>query len=208
MPKMNSRFAIGLGPLAALAAASVAFAQPAAAPSGPKFIRGAVTSVAADQLVVKARDGKSFAITLAKGWTVQVTKAITAADIKPGSFIGTAEMPQADGTGRSLEVHVFPPGVKMGEGHYNWDLKRGSMMTNGTVGKVKAGAKGRELDVSYPSGERHIMVPNNATIVQIVPATRDLLKPGVKVFVVALPTPAGLVSNGVAMGENGGSPPM
>lgn len=208
MPKIKLRPAIGFGPIAALAAVSVAFAQPAAAPSGPKFIRGAVTSVAADQLVVKARDGKIFAITLAKGWTVQVTKAITAADIKPGSFIGTAEMPQANSTGRSLEVHVFPPGVKMGEGHYNWDLKQGSMMTNGTVGKVVAGAKGRELDVSYAAGERHITVPNNAPIVQIVPATRDLLKPGVKVFVVALPTPNGLVSNGVAIGENGKPPPM
>ena len=150
MPKMNSHSAIGLCPLAALAAASVAFAQPASAPSGPKFIRGAVTSVAADQLVVKARDGKSFAITLAKGWTVQVTKAITAADIKPGSFIGTAEMPQADGTGRSLEVHVFPPGVKMGEGHYNWDLKRGSMMTNGTVGKVKDRRQGTRTRRQLP----------------------------------------------------------
>ena len=74
---------------------------------------------------------------------------------------------------------MFPPGVKAGEGHYGWDLRKGSMMTNGTVGKVTAGAKGRELDVTYPNGERKIIVPSG-----------------------------GLASNGIAIGENGAKPPM
>jgi hypothetical protein len=118
-------------------------------------------------------------------------------------------MPQADGTGRSLEVHVFPPGVKMGEGHYGWDLKKGSMMTNGTVGKVVAGAHGQELDVSYSTGVRHIVVPPNTPIVQITPGDRAMVKPGVKVFLISIKTPAGaLVTNGVAIGEPGKAPPM
>jgi hypothetical protein len=191
-----------------VAAASVAVAQPAPPPAGPQILRGAVTAVAADHLTLKTRDGKTVDVGLTKDWTVQVTKPITAADIQAGSFIGTSEMPQADGNGRSLEVHVFPPGVKMGEGHYGWDLKKGSMMTNGTVGKVTAGAKGRELDVSYSTGVRHIVVPAKAPIVQIVPGDRGLIQPGAKVFVVALPTPKGLIANGVAVGEKGKAPPM
>jgi len=153
-------------------------------------------------------DGKPQVIGLAPGWTVAVMKPITADAIQAGSFIGTAEMPQANGTGRSLEVHVFPPGVKMGEGHYGWDLKKGSMMTNGTVGKVVANADGRSFDVSYSTGVRHIVVPPKTPIVQIVPGDRAMIKPGVKVFIAAAQTPNGLVSNGVAVGEHGKSPPM
>ncbi len=97
----------------------------------------------------------------------------------------------------------------MGEGHYGWDLKKGSMMTNGTVGKVVTGAKGQELDVSYSTGTRHIVVPKKAPIVQIVPGERGLIQTGVKVFVIAIPTAAGaLISNGVSVGENGKAPPM
>lgn len=85
---------------------------------------------------------------------------------RPGSFIGTA-MPKKDGTGKSLEVHVFPPGVKMGKGHYGWDLKKGSMMTNGTVGQVVAKKGSRHWEVSYSYGKRKITVPANVPIVQI-----------------------------------------
>ena len=189
-----------------LVSATVAVAQ--TEPPARQIVRGAVTVVGADKLTLKTREGKVVDVSLTKDWTVQVTKAITAADIQAGSFIGTTEMPQADGNGRSLEVHVFPPGVKVGEGHYGWDLKKGSMMTNGTVGKVAAGAKGRELDVTYSTGTRHIVVPPKAPIVQIGPGERGLIQPGVKVFLIALSTPNGLVANGVAVGEKGKAPPM
>jgi hypothetical protein len=129
--------------------------------------------------------------------------------IQPGSFIGTAEMPQKDGTGRSLEVHVFPPGVKAGEGHYDWDLKKGSKMTNGTVGKVTGSGKGRQLQVSYPNGERQITVPPNVPVVQITPGERVLAKPGTPAFLIVVKGPGGtLSSNGIAVGENGAVPPM
>jgi hypothetical protein len=196
---------------ALLIGAAVAAAQPspAQAATPPTIVRGAVTAVAPGSLSVKSREGKALTIALAPDWNVQVTRAVTVAAIQPGSFIGTAEMPQADGAGRSLEVHVFPPGVKMGEGHYGWDLKKGSMMTNGTVGKVVAGARGQEIDVSYSTGVRHIVVPPSAPIVQITPGDRSLVKPGARVFLIAITTPSGaLATNGVAVGEGGKAPPM
>ena len=190
-----------------LVSASVAAAQ-TAGPAAPQVLRGTVTVKGNDKVTIKTREGKLQDVTFTKDWTVQVTKPISASEIQAGSFIGTSEMPQADGSGRSLEVHVFPPGVKMGEGHYGWDLKKGSMMTNGTVGKVVAGAKGRELDVSYSTGTRHIVVPPKAPIVQFVPGERGLIQPGVKVFLVTFATPTGLIATRVAVGENGKAPPM
>ena len=109
-----------------------------APPAQVEFIRGRITSITAEQVQVKTTAGKIETVNLAPKWTVQVTKPISVSEIKTGSFIGTAEMPQKDGTGRSLEVHVFPAGVKAGEGHYSWGLKKGSMMTNGTVGTIRA----------------------------------------------------------------------
>jgi hypothetical protein len=197
---------LALSIAAALAAAAPALAQPA--PPAPQFVRGTITAVSPASINVTSREGQKLTIGLTKDWTVSVTKAVTAAEILPGSFIGTAEMPQANGSGRSLEVHVFPPGVKLGEGHYGWDLKKGSMMTNGTVGKVVASKAGSAFDVSYSTGVRHIVVPPKTPIVQIVPSDRALIKPGVKVFMAAIPTAGGLIANSVAIGENGKAPPM
>ena len=199
-----------LAALAALAIATAAQAQPpAAAPPAPTVVRGTVTAMTPTQLTLKTDKGPET-VNLAPSWNVAVMKAVAIDAIQPGSFIGTTEMPSKDGsTGKSLEVHVFPPGVKMGAGHYGWDLKPGSMMTNGDVAKVVSGKKGsRELDVSYPNGQRHIPVPANVPVVQITPGTREMLKVGMPVFMVVGKTPNGLVAGSVSIGENGAKPPM
>ena len=82
-----------------------------------------------------------------------MAKPVALDAIAPGSFIGTTEVEKADGTGTSLEVHVFPAGVKQGEGHYAWDLRPGSMMTNGTVDTAVTGVEGRTVTVSYAGGD-------------------------------------------------------
>jgi hypothetical protein len=182
----------------------------AAAQGARQIVRGVVSAVTPSSLTVTARDGKTVTVGLAPNWMVAVMTPIHADAIQPGSFIGTTEMPQADGSGLSLEVHVFPPGVKMGEGHYPWDLQPGAMMTNGTVGKVVAVGAGRALDVTYPSGTRHVVVPAGAPIVQITPGgAQSLIQPGVSVFLVAATGPdGGLVTNSVSTGVGGAAPPM
>ena len=192
-----------------LTLAVTTLATSAQAQIAPTLVRGVVTAMAPNSLTVKAKGGKVQTVALTDTWTVSIMKPIGADAIQPGSFIGTAEMPQADGVGRSLEVHIFPPGVKMGEGHYNWDLKPGSMMTNGTVGKVVASRDGRQLDVTYPNGVRHLVVPPRVPIVQITPGARTDIKPGVSVFMVAFPSAkGGLISNAVSTGVKGKAPSM
>ena len=194
----------------AVAATLVAGAAYAQAPAVPSVVRGVVTAMDAASITVKGDRGAVQKVGLTPNWSVAVMKPVTLDAIKPGSFIGTAEMPKKDGTGRSLEVHVFPPGVKMGEGHYGWDLKKGSMMTNGTVGTVVAGKKGsRQLEVSYSYGKRMITVPANVPIVQIAGGTRAQVKPGVPVFMVVQKAAGGqLMAGSVSIGENGAKPAM
>jgi hypothetical protein len=202
---MTWKTALAAGALA-LAAGTAQAQQPAA----PTVVRGTVASLAGTAMTVKPAKGPAQAVTLTPNWSVAVMKPVAPDAIKPGSFIGTAEMPQKDGTGRSLEVHVFPPGVKMGEGHYGWDLKPKSMMTNGTVGTVMSGKKGsRQLEVNYSYGKRTITVPANVPIVQIAPGTRDMVKVGTPVFMVVQKAPNGaLMAGSVSVGEGGKAPPM
>jgi hypothetical protein len=193
----------------ALAAASLALPALAQTPPPPERVRGQVTSITADTLTLKARDGKTETISLSPSWGVTLVTPVSVDAIQPGSFIGTTEVEKADGTGRSLEVHVFPPGVKMGEGHYDWDLKPNSKMTNGTVGKVTAGHKGQELDISYPTGARHVVVPKKVPVVQMGPGDRTMIKAGAKVFIIAgKKADGGLITNMVVTGVNGAAPPM
>lgn len=198
--------ALALGALLTVAPA-VALAQ---APAAPVVVRGIVTAVSDAGLAISTDKGP-VQVALAPTWMVSVMKPVAIDAIQSGSFIGTAEMPNKDGSsGTSMEVHVFPPGVKMGEGHYAWDLKAGSMMTNGTVGTVVAGKAGsRELDVSFPSGKRHITVPADVPVVQITGGAREAVKVGTPVFLLAQRGPSGsLVAGAVSVGENGAKPPM
>jgi hypothetical protein len=194
----------------ALSATAVLAQTPApATPPAPTVVRGTVAAMTDSQLTIKTDKGPQV-VGLTPSWSVAVMKPVAIDAIQAGSFIGTSEMPNKDGSaGTSLEVHVFPPGVKMGEGHYGWDLKPGSMMTNGTVGTVVNGKKGsRELDVSYSYGQRHITVPANVPVVQIGPGKREMVKVGTPVFMVVQKTPTGMMAGSVSVGENGAKPPM
>jgi hypothetical protein len=197
--------ALALSAALALVATTVA----AQAPPAPTVVRGKVLTATETTLKVDTPSGPQI-VQLTPTWTVTVVKRVSMDAIQPGSFIGTAEMPNPDGTGKSLEVHVFPPGVKMGEGHYGWDLKPGSMMTNGTVGTVVKGKRGsRELDVNYSYGTRHITVPSNVPIVQFTGGSHAQVKSGIPVFmVVQRGKNGGLVAGSVVIGENGAKPPM
>jgi hypothetical protein len=194
--------------LAAVLAAAIAL--PALAAAATVNIRGQVQSLDGDTVVVAPKTGAPVTIKLAPNWLAVVVKPIGVDAIQPGSFIGTTEVDRPDGSGQSLEVHVFPPHVKMGEGHYPWDLQPHSMMTNGTVGTVTAGANGRELDVAFPTGTRHIVVPPGVPIVLMTFAPdHSMVKPGVGVFIIGAPQADGTyTASAITVGDNGAAPPM
>jgi hypothetical protein len=173
-------------------------------------IRGDVVSVEGPKLQVRTRTGELASITLADEYKVSAVVKTTAAAIVPGSYVGTASMPQPDGSGRALEVLVFPEsGRGSGEGHYAWDLKPGSMMTNATVENVVSADNGRRITLRYKEGQKTIDVPPDAPIVTFEPGSREMLRPGAHVMVNARIQPDGsLTATGVAVGKDGLVPPM
>jgi len=187
-----------------VAGTSAALAQ---APS-PK-LRGTIESVAGNVVTVKTLDGRDVAVTLAPDAKVLGVKPFSVDQIKPGSYIGSAALPQPDGTLKALEVLVFPPAMAgSGEGHYPWDLAPGSSMTNATVGDVMT-AGGRMMTVHYKGGEQRITVGDGVPVMTMEPSDRSLLTPGTHVFMAPMPGADGTMMAGfVAAGENGAVPPM
>src|ERR1044071_2003139 len=118
-----------------LAAGAAAYAQQ---PQNVR-IRGQIEANADKELTVKAREGNTVKVKLNDPLAViGVTKA-DIADIKQNTFVGIASLKGTDGKLYALEVLVFPEANRgSNEGHYPWDLKPDSMMTNATVATVAA----------------------------------------------------------------------
>ena len=198
----------GIRPLLAVLACLVAATAFAQAPT--QRIRGEVVSVEGTRLALRTRSGQPLSITLDEGYGVSVIRPIEASAIAKGTFVGTATLPQRDGTQRALEVVVFPESARgSGEGHYPWDLGPGSMMTNATVAEVVGLDQARRMTLKYPGGEQVVVVPLKAPIVTFEPGSREMLRPGAHVFLVATAQPDGtLVASRVAVGKDGLVPPM
>jgi hypothetical protein len=199
-----SSFAVYL--LCGLCAAALA-----QAPLPTQRIRGDVAALDGLNLQVKARTGETLAIKLAENYGVTAVVKIDLGAIKPGSFVGIASMPQPDGTQSALEVLLFPESMRgTGEGHYPWDLKPGSMMTNATVADaVAVGTGGRRMTLKYKDGEKVVVVPEDAPIVTFEPGDKAMLVPGAHILVTAAKQPDGSLTAGrVAIGKNGLVPPM
>lgn len=181
-----------------------AFAQPA-----PARVRGTIASLTGTALVVTTRGDKAVTLTLPPDATITAVSTTTLAEIRPGSFIGTAAVPQPDGTQKALEVHIFPENMRgTGEGFRPYDLAPQSTMTNGTVGQI-AGASGVSLTVKYKDGEKTIIIPPDVPIVSFEPGTRAQLVAGAHVVIITATAPDGsLTAARVSVGKGGVNVPM
>ena len=152
-------------------------------------MRGNIVSVTPTSLVVKDRSGEVVDLLMSDKLVVSEVYPIKLEDIKPGSYIGTAAMPQADGTQRAIAVSVFPEAARgTGEGHRPFDLLPQSTMTNATVddvGTISNSAAGRSLKLTYKDGEKTVIVPTDAPVVTSRPGDRNLLVPGASVSLFA-----------------------
>jgi hypothetical protein len=195
--------------LATVSFALICIATPASAADDTVRIRGTIESVEGPVYVVKNRDGAELKLTVTDNPLFVAISPSTMADIKPGMFVGSAGMMQADGTQKAIEVHIFPESMRgTGEGHYDWDLKPQSKMTNANVEQTVAGVDGQLLSVKYKDGEKKLLVTPETVVVTYVPGNKDDLKPGTKIFVAAAKKqPDGtLQTPRITYGRNGAGP--
>ena len=194
-------------PLARLLLLSLLLASPPAL-AAVTHLRGTVVRFAAGVLTLNQGSATTRVAVPAGARIVGVAPA-GLADIGPGTYVGAAALPEADGHLRALEVHIFPPGLRgVGEGHRPMQGTRPHQsMTNGTVGMVSH-TSGTSLTVTYKGGEQVLDVPPGTPIVRLDPGTTTLLKPGAAVSIDARRSAAGLAALRVRVGEDGVVPPL
>jgi len=197
--------------ITALLVATLSAAAIAQAPANPPVrIRGTVERIDGTNLTIKANNGQSMNVKLADNYVVMGVAKASLADVASGKFIGTTTVGERDGALVALEVHIFPENMRgTGEGHYDWDLRPDSKMTNANVANVTSMGKDRVLTVQYKGGEKKVLVPESAVIVSFTPTDRSELKPGARVFAVTQRQPDGsLTAARVNVGLKGQVPPM
>jgi hypothetical protein len=157
-------------------------------------VRGTIEKVDGNVLTVKSREGADLTLKLKPDATVRGVIKASLADIKSGTGVGITSMPQADGSLKAVEIHIFPAGLNFNSFHGNWDLMPNSTMTNGPVQTSVAGVDGQVLTVQYKAGdkteEKKITVTPQTIIVTYAPATKADLKVGQKIFVANAPKQA------------------
>jgi hypothetical protein len=174
-------------------------------------IRGTIESVDGPVYLIKNRDGAELKLTVTDNPLFVAIVKSTMADIKPGMFVGATGMTQADGSQKAIEVHIFPESMRgTGEGHYDWDLKPQTKMTNANVEQTVDGVDGQMLSVKYKGGEKKLLVTPETVVVTYVIGDRNDLKPGTKIFVAAAKKqPDGtLQTPRITYGKDGLTPPM
>jgi hypothetical protein len=172
-------------------------------------LRGTIERVDGNTLFAKARDGAPITLKLADNATVTAVYKATRADIKEGDYIGSGAMPQADGSQKALEVHIFAGSMRgQGDGHRPWDGAPNSTMTNGAVGNIVSGVDGPVVLVKYKDGEKKIIVGPETPIVRYEVGSKDDIKAGVAFAVVAATKQADgtFTAARINVGRDGGMP--
>jgi hypothetical protein len=167
--------------LAAVLATSVALAQQPQA----QRLSGEIQRVDGNVIFAKARDGSPITLKLSDGAVVTAVLKATVADIKPGAYIGSGAVPQADGSQKAVEVHIFAESMRgQGDGHRpGWYGATNGTMTNGAVeegGSVVSQSSGGDpvFVVKYKGGEKRIFVPPTAHIVRYEVGDKSDIKTG------------------------------
>jgi hypothetical protein len=168
---------------------------------------GTIEKADGNVLSLKSSDGAEVKLTLTEDAMIIAVVKASMADIKEGTFLGSAAMPQPDGSQRALEVHIFPEQMRgTGEGHRPYAPVPNSTMTNGAASVATiAGVDGSTIVVKYKDGEKKIVVPPNAPILRYEIGNKSDLKAGARFTVLAATKkPDGMLeANRINVGRDG-----
>lgn len=195
--------------LAAVVAVVLA-ALPAAAQPTTVRIRGQVTALERQVLVVSTRTGEPARITLAPRYQVLELTPVAPATLRPGSVVSVVGERLPDNRMRALAVLVYPRGARLPtEGNFPWDLTERSTMTHATVRESAATQEGRELVVTYRAERLRVVVGAGVPVVTHRQAPARALRRGANVFLIAAQFPDDtLTAARVMVGRGGMIPPL
>lgn len=191
-----------------LALLLLAFISAAALAQTNVRVRGTISSLDGDVLKVKTREGRDVQVGLAPDAQIVTAKKVSAAEFKPGSYVGVTSVKGPDGRLVAKRVHALGPQVP--QMHGQWDSIPGSMMTNANITNVAQASGGaNELTLKYKDGEEKILVDKETEYYNFEPGSRADLKPGETIFTNARVEGDGkFMAARVAVGKDGVKPPQ
>jgi hypothetical protein len=170
-------------------------------------VRGIITALNGDTLMVKSRDGRDIALNLAPDAQVVTTKKVTADEFKTGSYVGVTSVKGPDGRLVAKRVHALGPQVP--QMNAPWDSIPNSVMTNANIASSAQVSGGQELTLKYKDGEQKILVTPETEYYNFAPGSRADLKPGETIFSGARVGDDGKFMTGrVAVSKDGVKPPQ
>jgi hypothetical protein len=179
-------------------------------------LAGTIERVDGNTVFGKGRDGAAITLKLADNVVVTAVLKATVADIKPGAYIGSGATPQADGSQKAVEVHIFAESMRgQGDGHRpgwygtpNGTMTNGAVEPTGTVGATVGSGGEPTFLVKYKEGEKRIVVPANAHIVRYEVGNKGDLKAGAPFSIQAATKQADgtFTAPRINVGKDGGAP--
>lgn len=135
----------------ALALSAAVASTPAMAKNkDAEHVRGVVASTSDSGFTIKTDDGEMRKVMLGSGTRVNTVTPGDLSNIKPGTFIGTANV-ERDGNHQALEMVIFPDSMKgTGLGNYDWDMSP-SMAKQLSAGSSQTAGSKTADDSSIPS---------------------------------------------------------
>jgi hypothetical protein len=151
--------------------------------SATQRVSGTIMRVDGDMLYLRGSNGQPATVLLTPDATVTAVKPAKLTDIKPGRFVGTAARPEAGGRWQTIEVHIFPVGSRLGEGHRPWAPEPGATMTNADVTAAAVKAANGKMTLATGGQTYEFDVPKGTPIVTMAPSTRALIRKGAHVVI-------------------------
>jgi hypothetical protein len=192
---------------------SFLFLSAAQADSTAVHLKGAVQSVSG-QTFTMSGGSAPVAVKMTDQTRIASLETAQLADITQGMFVGTAALPQPDGTLKALEVHIFPEAMRgTGEGYRPFPQVAQGTMTNATITNIVGtqGAvtdNGLTLTLKYKDGEKTVVVPKGTPIVLLGKGDASMLKQGAKVSVTGTKEAGGVTATRILVGLDGATPPI
>jgi hypothetical protein len=204
---------------AIFSAMAVTFLGAAAAQAAPLPVRGTISSVNGTTLQITETSGQEISVKLAPNAQISEVVPGSLADVKAGSYVGTAAVKQPSGLYRAMELQIFPASMRgTGLGTRSWNLAPHSTMTNGTVGGLTqtggavsavSGSGNLTLSVNDGTGMKTVLIPDGVPVVTYKPGQSADLVPGAHVlFFPATAGSGSMTTARINVGMNGLVPPM
>jgi uncharacterized lipoprotein YbaY len=167
-------------------------------------VRGTVTAFDGKTIAVATREGSAVDVALPESVNVSGTKAISLADLKPGTVLGVTTV-KRDGQLVAIDVRPIPPTARLGLSPF--DLQPDSTMTNAALEGQVVSTGGAELTLNHGDGTVKVLVPAGTPMSQSIPGNRADIKPGETIFIAARRDAEGkLTAARVQVSTNGAKP--